>query len=425
MLLGIWLSSGTLAPFAITLEDKMMIKVDAPCTYLYNYDHALNSTTFKMLDGAPRAQWDYSFVLRRILFPLIAYPFMKLFSYEIGGVIAGALLNILAFFIFINFVKKKYSIVAANISMWLLALYPGIMYWAGLPYMYTCIVPFTLLATILLFKINESDDLKKNLLYFLLLGVLFTGYDLIVFFLPATIFILFKRRKFKEVPLALFFLTLPSIIIIFILYYFYQVEIINDNTNAYPIIINSYLAIFKNLTNPGWFYDWFKYVFFEKRFFSIFVHVFFKSNFYILPLLFIITYGFARFKYSFKLNTIETSILLATLLLFLFNNLAPKYIYFFQMRGDKIPRFYQPVFVAYVLYIARFFHTVNMSSLIRKSFICLFVFALTFNAVIILGPITKNRIGEKVYLDFYKHADNKEMIKNLNKYGRRPLGICN
>ena len=127
MLTGIWLSTGTLAPYANTLPDDgvMLYKYGTPCTRLYNCDHYQFKATFLMLNGAKRSEWVFSNALRRILFPLLAYPFMKYSSFEIGGVIAGALLNVLVFIFFILFIKKQYSENTAKLALWLLALYTG------------------------------------------------------------------------------------------------------------------------------------------------------------------------------------------------------------------------------------------------------------------------------------------------------------
>ena len=48
-----------------------------PCGYLFNLDHPQYRAAFAMLDGAPRDQWEWSITLRRILYPLFAFPFMK------------------------------------------------------------------------------------------------------------------------------------------------------------------------------------------------------------------------------------------------------------------------------------------------------------------------------------------------------------
>ena len=68
LLLAIWLSSGTMAPYASTWAFPIVSK---PCGYLYNLDHPQHLAVFQMLDGQPREVWQGSFVLRRLLFPAI------------------------------------------------------------------------------------------------------------------------------------------------------------------------------------------------------------------------------------------------------------------------------------------------------------------------------------------------------------------
>src|SRR4051794_30922546 len=80
--LSVWLSSGTLAPYANTVEKP---KVLSPCRYLANPDHPHFEATFAMLDGQPRERWAFGVMLRRILFPLIAYGPMKMFGFLVGG----------------------------------------------------------------------------------------------------------------------------------------------------------------------------------------------------------------------------------------------------------------------------------------------------------------------------------------------------
>src|SRR5260370_33587705 len=85
LVLAIWLSSGTMAPYASTWPSPI---VSRPCGYLYNIDHPQFRATFDMLDGQPRQQWQFSVVLRRILVPLLAYPFMKLGGFAPRGFVA-------------------------------------------------------------------------------------------------------------------------------------------------------------------------------------------------------------------------------------------------------------------------------------------------------------------------------------------------
>ena len=72
MVIAIWLSSGTMYPYAATWAFPIVSK---SCGYLFNIDHGAYRAAFDMLDGAPRAAWEWSVVLRRILYPLVAFPF--------------------------------------------------------------------------------------------------------------------------------------------------------------------------------------------------------------------------------------------------------------------------------------------------------------------------------------------------------------
>src|SRR5262245_11980102 len=93
MLLAIWLSSGTMYPYASALAYPIVSK---PCAYLFNLDHPAYRAAFDMLDGAPRAQWEWSIVLRRVFYPLVAFPFMKALGFVVGGFVASALINLAA-----------------------------------------------------------------------------------------------------------------------------------------------------------------------------------------------------------------------------------------------------------------------------------------------------------------------------------------
>src|SRR5688500_18162106 len=55
VVIGIWLSSGTMAPYAITHAAP---KVLPPCSYLANPDHPHFEWVLAMLDGQPREVWE-------------------------------------------------------------------------------------------------------------------------------------------------------------------------------------------------------------------------------------------------------------------------------------------------------------------------------------------------------------------------------
>lgn len=126
LVLGVWASSGTLAPYATTLASPY---VWGPCDYLLNIDHNHFKAVFLMLDGAPRDQWEYSVVLRRVLHPLLAYPFMKVLGFGAGGVVANVLLALASIAVFWRSLRKRYEEKVPLAFLGLLATYPGIFYW--------------------------------------------------------------------------------------------------------------------------------------------------------------------------------------------------------------------------------------------------------------------------------------------------------
>ena len=73
------------------------------------------------------------------------------------------------------------------------------------------------------------------------------------------------------------------------------------------------------------------------------------SNMLFLPALFLIHLAITRLR----LTLVEGAVAIAVALVFLFNNLAPPYSDPYQMRGDYVPRLYQPVFIVFIIYVAR------------------------------------------------------------------------
>jgi hypothetical protein len=114
-----------MAQYAATLNGPLVL----PCRYLADIDHVHFKATFLLLAGADRQDWAFSVVLRRILFPLLANPAMKIWGFEIGGGGAGLLLHLATFIVFIRFLQRHIGEVAAIRAMWLLATYPGLTYW--------------------------------------------------------------------------------------------------------------------------------------------------------------------------------------------------------------------------------------------------------------------------------------------------------
>ena len=341
LLVGVWLSTGTMALYGATLDSAI---VTTPCHYLVNIDHGHFKAVFLMLDGASRDQWQWSVYLRRVLHPLLAYPLMKLYGFELGGVLCNVGLQVATFALFAYFLKRRFGERVAILGIWLLALYPGIHYWVGLPYSQATIVPCSLIGMMILWHLNEEHSFTTMALACLLMGMLFLAYDLFPFFGLAAILVLLVRKRLKLVPIAAGLLALPSLVWNWILVAKYGIYFVNSSTAAYPNIIHSYLSR-PDFSQWGALLKDFPAVTFENYFFS---------NFLFLPVLFLalIVCGFLLRKNKDHVVVPEGALLISGLLLYLFLNLAPPYPGW-QMRGMWIPRLYQPVFVALLTFSAR------------------------------------------------------------------------
>lgn len=400
MLLGIWLSSGTMAPYAATLDSPLVLE---PCHHLANIDHEQFEATFAFLDGAPPEEWSYSLVLRRLLFPLLAYPLMKAFGFLWGGILTSMLLHLLAMALLDRFVRRRYSEAAAVVAAWLLATYPGVAYWGGLPYSYAIIVPACIVAVIALFRIDESGEPSSLVRSSLLLGLTFTAYDLLPFFGAASVLLVLRKRSVRaSIINAASFLLPPGAVAAFLLWH-PAIPDSNPNTGIYATIVRAYLepvftgwgSLLSELPKAAW-------------------GSFIFGNFVVLPLAWLLALPVTRVKRRFE--RVELAVLLAVTAVFLVNNLAPVY-YGWQMRGDWIARLYQPIFVVFLLSLAR------MSTLSRTAR-WISVAAVVLNAVIVFGPVTGNRAASFVYARFYRHGTDQGLTRNLERFGRRPLGVC-
>ncbi len=400
--LGIWLSSGTMTPYAITHASP---KVLPPCNYLANPDHPHFEWVFAMLDRQPREVWQQSTMLRRILFPLLAYPAMKLFGFLAGGVVTSIVLNATAFAAFAIYIRKRIGQAAAIAAVALIATYPGIYYWAGLPYPHAIIAALSLVATILVCEMERSETTTRIALLSLGLGILFTGYDLAPFFLPPVLIILLMRRKFAASALSLVLMLLPMVIVLASLKLLADIPLYNENSSAYSVILKRYF------TYDVTFLAWMKHI---SHWPVTLVKTYFWHNFVFLPALFLIVPIGRRVRPTRP----EFLILALGMALFLFNNLAPPYRGW-QFRGEGVSRIYQPVFAAMVLLIVR-----AAQASPRRWLIGAIGVTCAINLSIVLGPVTKNPLAAWTYHKFYQHAPEPQMIRNLDLFGRRPLGVC-
>jgi hypothetical protein len=407
MLTAIWLSSGTMAPYAATLDTPLVLE---PCEYLANVDHEQFRQTFLMLDGAPKAEWEQSVVLRRVLFPIVSYPLMKATSFELGGFFASVLLHIAAFLYFARFMVRTLGVRAATAGVWLLATYPGITYWAALPYSYASIVPCSLIGFVLLWWLAETSDRSVMAWCSTGLGVLALGYDLLPFFGVAALGVLLYRRLFSVVPVAAVLLVLPTAIVNVLVLDHWLGVAVNENSAAYWKVLQSYVS------RP----DLRQWVRLGLRFPLDTIRVYLFSNFLFLPALFTAVWVASWRRRIMPFSLAESSLLLAMTAVFLFNNIAPPYPGV-QFRGSYIARLYQPAFVALMTFTARAAANAAVPWL-RGALVATVI----LNGTIVFGMPVANPAASVLYLQFYGHGnrDVGNVSMNVRKYGARPIGFC-
>jgi hypothetical protein len=406
--LAMWLSSGTMTPMASTFFAPL---VSEPCHYLYSVDHPLHEAVFRMLDGQPRELWESSIKLRRILFPLVAYPFMKIGGYVAGGLAATILAHVAALVALGVHLRRRHGEDAALVGVWLLSTYPGITYWAGLPYGYVAIVPASIGLHILLVRLDERPGWRETAVTSAAMGVLMTAYDLLPFFGVAALLLLARRRRFAELPVALVGLVAPSGVVVLVLKLALHVDWTNRNTAIYSIVAGAYL-------HPPPLGEWLAAV---SNILPVLAATFFYGHLVFLPVLFLACLLVTRRR----LELAEGALLVAGAAVFFFNNLAPPYVARWQMRGFFIPRLYQPVFVALLVYGARVLG--GWRDLPRpkaRLLVGVALFAFVGNASIAFGPVARVPWAGYAYHRFYMHSEPGAMEHWLAVYGRRPLGFC-
>jgi hypothetical protein len=419
LLLGLWLNTGTLAPYAATLAHPMLW---SHCNYLLNIDHNHFKATFNLLDGLPRDQWEYSVVLRRPLYPAAAYPFMKLLGFEAGGIAANAVFAVGSLLLFWRALQRRLGGRAPRAVLWLLATYPGWVYWAGLPYSYAAIVPLSLLSLILLWRIESLTGWREALLYGLALGVLFTGYDLTAFFGAAGVLLLLSRRLWLPAGVFTGAMLVPQAALAVALQALRQIPLRNDNTEAYAAIAGSYFSLGK-LTGEEW-STWGRLL---RALPGVTLDNFLYSNFLFLPLLFLLGFALSRRlppgeRYAPRA---EACVLAAAVLVFLFNNLAPPY-HGWQLRGSWVARLYQPAGVAMIACLAGLYARAELlPPRWRQGAWAAFAVTIAANVWIVFAPVLgSTALTQFVYHRFYRHDKPTAYAETLARYGARPLGFC-
>ncbi len=404
-----WLNSGNMSVYAATLTNPHSMQ-----GYITNYDDLHYYMNYKMIRGVtPKEEWKHSYTLRRVGLYVVGYPIFFVFGFYWGGEITSFLIVLFAFLYFIRFIRKKYGVPAAYAGMLLCSCYTGIMYWIGSPFAQNTIFPISVLVYIIMYNLENTENLKQAILWWILLGILFTGYDLFILFLPAVFFYYCSKRKWLWAFLSALFIFLPQVLVELALQS-YGALAHNENKDLYLVILNAWLTQF---TLP----DFIQHL---KELPQIFVQNILDTGFIVLPSLFLVIFSVAQIAYRFKLNKIETSLLLGMLWLWLFLNLAPTYAHHWQLRGVDMARIYQPLFIVMVMYIVRFANYLSHTNKtrIRAYFILLF-FSFFTCVWLNTGGWFENKITQKMYRNFYRHSDDDAYLKNIAHFGKRPLGF--
>jgi hypothetical protein len=412
-LLGLYCSTGTLAPYA----NNGNVHQEPHNDYLYNPDHPHFKLLFQFLDGQPRSAWDGAIFFRRILFPALAYPLMKLEGFEIGGTIASLILNVAAFVGFLLVLRRTVGARGGILAGWLLALYPGAAYWGGLPYVYSIIVPASLLLTAGLLALDRVKSKRKLALIALAMGIAYLGYDLIVFFLPASVLLLCWRRRFAEAILSAAIQVLPLFSWLMVLRYGLHQSLETSNSAAFGVVLNSYLGSHD-------YAQWWQAV---QTAPAIGLNVFFGANFLFLPTLFLLLLVINARTSRISLHPVEFCLLGAGAAIFLFNNLAPPYSGPWVLRGAQFARLYQPVFPALILFSARWCQALPpLKPSVRLGTGVALLACSAGNFLVVFGPILDNPFGvsETAFYSFATSGQSHSTYEtNLKNFGRRPLGF--
>lgn len=406
--LAIYLSSGTMAPYGATDSHPLVLE---PCHYLVNVDHYHFEAVYRMIGGEEPSRWAGSVVLRRLLFPVVSYPFVKAAGFLAGGLIASILLNVIALYVFASFVRRKVGDRGAIAALWLVATYPGITYWAGLPYSYVAIVPGSLFGLILLYRMQDRTTFEDVVRAAFLLGLIFTAYDLFPFFGPAAVIILSVARRFTAALVAMIAMVLPGILVA-LMFVAMGVPVINTNTANYLSVVFSYLSFDRYGS------EWFAYL--AELPLVLFSNAIY-SNLVFLPILAIAGAILLRSRRAVVVDLPEKALLSTALALFLFTNAAPPY-YGWQMRGYWLARLYQPLVVVLLMIGAR--ATQSLEGSVQGRWRVAVGLTIVLNASIAFGPFLMNPLAGFVYHKFYVHSPPESLLVNMQRYGRRPLGFC-
>lgn len=415
LVLAMWANSGTLAPLAATQNKPFVWPGLGDCSYLGSIDHQHFEATHWMLSGDEPWKWTFSLVLRRILQPLIAYPFIKAWGFMEGGFLANVAIHLAMLFSWWFYLRRRVGERGALWGLYGLALYPGLYYWSSLPYSYAFLAPASVWAFMALWELGRVEGLGRMLLCCAALGMLFLGYDIWPFFLPAApLLIWWRTRRLTWAALSLPPMILPTAAMIVIL----------SLLGAYSAPVeqgHEPLAVFRSFFGQIDYAHWWRLV---KETPWVLWLTYFFGNYLFLPVLFLLLLavgwrGDKTGRGPLRPAPADVCLLLAMLGVFLFNNLAPPYKGW-QFRGEMYVRFYQPLFTVMLFFLAR----VTQALPARSWVIWPSLAALVLSAWVTYGPALGLPEGGHLHWRFGHDGAMGMFDKNLDRYGRWPLGLC-
>ncbi len=417
----LWLSSGSVNPYASTYPLPI---VDPTCGYLYNPDHEGFRAPFLLLDGAPAQDWIQSENLKRLLYPFIAYPLMKLLGFEWGGFMMNLVLFVVSFAVLSQLLTRTSGPAAASMGRWLFATFPGLAYWAGLPYSYACVVPFSVFALDLFTGIAYQEQRwARTLRAAFYVGLLCLAYDLFlpIFLVALLVEAVVLRWRVWILLSAAAVMILPTVLLNSGLLLFLKVDPLNPNTGRYFKILAAYL-------NPPAFSSWFLI---QKDLPWILIHNFLSCGFLFLPFVAFVVAAYLyllgrriRLERSKELKLAEMAIIVGLGAMFILINAAPPYIDRFQIRGPQYARLYVPLGVVIISYLSSIYQSLGQNLRLKRGVSLLCGIAVIGNCLVITGPYYAPQISDLVYSSFYGHGPTGTMTKNLLLFGPHPLGVC-
>lgn len=406
--LSMWLASGTLLPYAATLPNPI---VEPTCGYLMNWDNGEFEQIFYFLRGDPPEAWSGTTVLRRILFPVLAYYPMQVFGFVVGGFLTSLLIHLFAGNIFLKFLSPTLHPRSQIFLAIAMGTYPGVAYFGPSPYSYSFIVPFSLLAFLIMICLDRANTVASSAGWGLVIGILCLGYDLTAYVLPIGCIVLASRKRYLDAMIYSGACLIAPVLWMIVLNRYFSVAILNANTVIYNSLLNAYIHP-ERIDIGAWLSLLGKVP-------SVFVHNFLFSSFLILPTAALV--GIVQKRYFEKplFTRVEGVWLGVILFVWLFNNAAPPYPGF-QLRGVYIARLYEPAFVVLLLFCAR---SVCVVPAVTRVVIW---FGVVIGQISIsIGPwLGLEQWSADVYSNFYQHSSRHILAENIRTYGKYPIGTC-